>query len=877
MKKGSLVVRPHFIVYRLLIVLAIVGVHAAWSPAFQSASASEADELRVLATLPAFTLTDQAGRAVGRDELAGKAWVANFIFTRCRATCPVQTRMMSQLQERLAAHPRWRDVRLISFSVDPEHDTPAVLREYARQAGADAGHWRFLTGSRDAIWQLSKKGFKLPVGENPSNELMPLFHSPRLILVDAQGRIRGYYDGMSEQGLDNVQRDLQRVLRETPRAPASATAAQLVGFTEHAESTEQSRSAEKAGSDEHAEPVYTERPIPPKIINPPWLQTRKQEQLELVGESGVLHDFKFSDQWEASQIRFMHRVVDDAGKTYKPVHYDHGNGVAVADVDGDGHGDLYFCNQVGGNQLWRNRGDGTFEDITQRAGVGVADRISVTASFADVDNDGDPDLYVTSVRQGNLLFENDGTGRFKDISSDSGLDHQGHSSGAVFFDYDRDGLTDLFLANVGQYTTDTLRMAVNDVTTRDREPGEFHFYDGYKDAFGGHLKPERTEPSILFRNTGQNRFVDVSEQTGLIDASWTGDASPIDRNQDGWPDLYVLNMQGHDQYWENVEGKSFVNKSREVFPSTPWGSMGIKVFDYNNDGNMDIYITDMHSDMSKTVLPEQEKLKAQMRWAESFLARGGIPSIYGNALFENDGSGGFKEVSDWIGAENFWPWGLSVGDLNADGHEDVFIASSMNYPFRYGANSVLLNNRGEEFLDSEFVLGVEPRRDGRTTTPWFELDCSGADKDHDGCKGREGRVVVTAALGSRSSVIFDLDGDGDLDIVTSDFNSEPMVLVSNLAQTHDIRYLKVGLIGAQSNRDGLGATVKVTAGDQTWTKVHDGQSGYLSQSLTPLYFGLGQAATVDQIEVIWPSGQTQTHPGPIQANDLLELQEPTPS
>ena len=288
-----------------------------------------------------------------------------------------------------------------------------------------------------------------------------------------------------------------------------------------------------------------------------------------------------------SGITFRHRIVDDAGKTYKAVHYDHGNGLAIADVDGDGLSDIYFVNQVGGNQLWKNVGGGRFQDITAAAGVAVPGKISVAASFADIDNDGDADLYVTTVRGGNMLFDNDGQGRFRDISAASGLNYVGHSSGAVFFDYDRDGRLDLFLVNVGRYTTDTVG-------------GDgYKYYVGFDDAFSGHLKPDRAEPSILYRNEGGNRFVDVSTADGSASTS-RGRATPsaVDVNDDGWPDLYVLNMQGDDQYYENVGGKSFVRKSREVFPRTSWGAMGIKVFDFNNDGRLDIFVTDMHSDMS---------------------------------------------------------------------------------------------------------------------------------------------------------------------------------------------------------------------------------------------------------------------------------------
>jgi hypothetical protein len=604
---------------------------------------------------------------------------------------------------------------------------------------------------------------------------------------------------------------------------------------------------------------------PLDLTNTNWLDALRAAQLKTIDRFDVYHDFRFGDRLADSRISFQHRIVSDAGRTYKGVHYDHGNGLAVADVDGDGLPDVYFTTQVGRNGLWRNLGGGRFEDWTGRAGVGVSDRIGVTASFADIDNDGDPDLYVTTVRGGNVLFENDGGGRFRDVSAASGLGYVGHSSGAVFFDYNRDGLLDLFLTNVGKYTTDEIG-------------GDgYKYYVGIaQDAFFSHRFPHLAEQSLLFRNEGGRRFVDVSAEVGLQDTRWSGDASPVDVNEDGWPDLYVLNMQGDDEYYENVQGKRFVARGREIFPRTSWGAMGIKVFDFNNDGHQDIFITDMHSDMSERIGPDREKRKATMRWDASMVGDG-KSSIWGNSFFLSEGSGRFREVSDEIGAENYWPWGPSIGDLNADGYEDVFIASGMNYPFRYGINSVLLNSRGKRFLDAEFILGVEPRRGG-VVVPWFELD----ETDRIGWQtlvretsyvGTPRDVTVMAARGSRSAAIFDLDGDGDLDIVTNEFNAAPMVLVSNLADKRRIRYLNVKPIGTTSNRAGLGAVVRVTSGGRTYTKVHDGKSGYLSQSLYPLYFGLGDATSVDRIEVSWPSGRAQTEQGPIRVNSLIEVTE----
>jgi hypothetical protein len=603
----------------------------------------------------------------------------------------------------------------------------------------------------------------------------------------------------------------------------------------------------------------TVRFVPDNLQDTAWLQKLRDAQVKAVAGVAVFHDFQFTDRLIESGISFKHRIVDDAGKTYKAAHYDHGTGIAIADVDGDGLSEIFFVSQVGGNQLWKNLGGGRFQDITASAGVAVPDKVSVSASFADIDNDGDEDLYVTTVRGGNMLFENDGHGRFRDISAASGLNYVGHSSGAVFFDYDRDGRLDLFLVNVGRYTTNTIG------------GDTYKYYVAFEDAFFGHLKPERAERSILYHNEGGNRFVDVSQRTGLVDLSWSGDASVVDVNDDGWPDLYVLNMLGDDQYYENVGGKRFDKKSRLVFPRTSWGAMGIKVFDFNNDGRMDIFITDMHSDMSEEIGPELEHVKSTMKWPVSFRGTGET-SIWGNSFFLKEGPGKFREVSDAIGAENYCPWGPSVGDLNADGYDDAFIASGMNYPERYMINSVKLNDRGQRFVDAEFVLGVEPRSGG-LATPWFELDASGKDKGHKDAAGATGRVRVWGARGSRSAVIFDVDGDGDLDIVTNEFNAAPMVLLSNLTQKTRVRYVEVKLTGTTSNHDGLGAMVKITAGGSTYTKVMDGNSGYLSHSVYPLYFGLGAAEAVDSIEVLWPSGKKQTVQPPFKMNSLINVRE----
>ena len=314
------------------------------------------------------------------------------------------------------------------------------------------------------------------------------------------------------------------------------------------------------------------------------LQQRKQQQEEAAKQFHAFYDFQFTDRVVESGITFKSHAVSDAGRTYKAVHYAHGSGGAVADVDGDGLLDIYFVDQLGQCQLWRNLGHGKFENITESAGVGMDGKVCVGVAFADVDNDGLPDLFVTTVKFGNVLFHNLGNGKFKDITKEAGLDYKGHSSGAVFFDFDNDGLLDLLVLNVGVYTTD------------EKHPDGS--YVGLPDAFFGHQHPERTEHSILYKNMGGMKFKDVTREMNLVYDGWSGDASFCDLNGDGWPDVYVLNMQGQNHYFENPQGKGFIDKTATYFPKTPFGAMGIKFFDYNNDGLMDLYITDMHSDMT---------------------------------------------------------------------------------------------------------------------------------------------------------------------------------------------------------------------------------------------------------------------------------------
>jgi enediyne biosynthesis protein E4 len=801
--------------------------------------------LKSMGTLPAFSFTDQDGQTFGAEQVTGKLVVLNFIFTQCQATCPQQSLKLRELQKRIETQPLRDGIRLLSISVDPEHDTPEALKTYAAHHGAVTERWKFLTGTRDEIWKFSREGLKLLVQADPKNSLMPIAHDAKFVLIDRRGHIRGYFDVLGNDGIEPLWKALSQIAGEfTP--PAGAPLADATHLAQ-----------------------------PPEILNTEWLERVRDEEASVLKESRVRRDFRFESARADSEITFQPQIVDDQRWRLIVNHYDHGNSVSVADVDGDGKLDLYFVAQVGPNELWRNLGNGQFENITEKSGTALVDRVRVAAAFADIDNDGDADLFVTSIRGGNVLLINDGTGQFTDRTKESGLEYVGHSSTGVFFDYDRDGRLDLFVSNVGKFTTEELADVRVDETHRHPDVAA-KYYVGRKDAFAGHLQAKFEEPSLLYHNVGDGKFVEVGKDVGIADTGWNGDAMPLDINSDGWQDLYVLNMQGRDHLYINREGKHFEDQTDAYFPQTPWGTMGAQRLDFDGDGRLDLFLTDMHSDMSEDVGPDREKLKSRMQWPEPFLQSNG-KTLYGNAFFAQTEPGKYTEISDRIGAENYWPWGLSAGDLNADGWPDAIVTSSMCFPYRYGVNSLLLNDGGKRFVDAQFAMGIEPRPAGESAAPWFVLDADGGDAAHPMCKGRKGRVVVWSARGSRSSVLFDMDDDGDLDIVTNEFNTPPQIFRSTLSAQQNLNWMRIKLEGKTSNRDGLGAVVLLTAGGRTQTQVYDGKSGYLAQSRGSLYFGLGEATNVDRIEVQWPSGTKQTMDGPIAANAEQLIVEPAPA
>jgi hypothetical protein len=540
------------------------------------------------------------------------------------------------------------------------------------------------------------------------------------------------------------------------------------------------------------------------------------------------------------QMRFLR---NEQGETFKVNLYDHGCGVAVADFDGDGLDDIYFVNQLGPNALYRNKGDGTFEDVAAAAGVALGDRICTAATFADYDNDGLPDLYVTSTRGGNVLFKNLGNGKFKDVTKEAGLTHVGHSQTAVFFDYDNDGYLDLFLTNSAEWTSSSY--------------DESNRYWVGKGLRGGVVESP-VEYNVLYHNNGDGTFTDVTAKVGLKGRGWAGTAAAFDYNGDGRMDLFVTSMFGRSQLYRN-DGDHFTDVTADVLGRTPWGALGAKVLDLDNDGRLDLFVVDMHSDMWMDLDRSHRSLAyVQESWNKKFpylsgpraymqpgaienerrlLARMGTKHeelLFGNACYHNDGGGKFTEISDQAGLETFWPWGIADGDFENNGLVDIFIPAGMGYPFYYWPNSLMMNQGDGTFQDMATKLGIEPPARGE----FLPEEIAGKE----------------APRSSRTAAVADFFGDGRLCIVVNNFNDQPYFFKNEGPRRN---YVEFRLRGTKSNRDAIGAVVRLYQEGKIMTRQVQSGCSYLSQSSRIVHFGLGDHPKIDRVEITWPSGRRQ--------------------
>jgi hypothetical protein len=532
----------------------------------------------------------------------------------------------------------------------------------------------------------------------------------------------------------------------------------------------------------------------------------------LLAESPPQKKIQFTDVAAQAGIRFMH----SKGNSGAPmILSDQTPGVCVADFDGDGWPDVYFVNgrdlensgHLLKNALYHNNGDGTFTDVTDKAGV-PGTGYGLGCIWGDYDNDGFPDLYVSQYGR-NVLYRNNGDGTFTDVTEKAGVGGTEFGSrvhsGAVFFDYDRDGFLDLYVGGYVNFGPDSPQTCEVYGVRTSCAPGS---YDG--------------SPPVLYHNNGDGTFTNVTKQAGLFQPKGKNLAvGAADYDNDGWPDLFVANDGVVSYLYHNQHDGTF--KETGMMAGMAVGGEGqimaamcISLGDYNNDGWLDLYISDWQG--------------------------------YGDHLWRNNGKGEFVEVSDDAGITGPTRDHLSFGggffDYDNDGWLDLFIANGHVFPFieqvfhgvHYKQINSLFHNEG----NGRFV---------ETTA-------------------QSGSGFSTTHLG-RGVAFVDFDNDGFVDAVVANDGEAPLLLHNSGNGNH---FMNFKLVGTKSNRDAIGARVRLQASGLSQMREIQSGGSYLSQSDLRANFGLSKATRAESVEVSWPSGVHQVFKN-VDADRFYQIEE----
>lgn len=502
-------------------------------------------------------------------------------------------------------------------------------------------------------------------------------------------------------------------------------------------------------------------------------------------------------------LDFTHSIGDD---DLTNIIYSTGGGALFFDYDKDGWIDIYACSGtwiegvskmekpsvLPDNHLYHNRGDGTFEDVTKKAGVG-GPWYSMGAVAGDFNNDGYPDLFISNYGP-NVLLKNNGNGTFSDVTKKAGVAGGSECSvGAVWFDYDNDSNLDLYVGNYLAF-----------------DP-EYKYYYA-PDGFPGPMAYD-AQKDVLYHNNGDGTFEDVTERMGIVDTDGRAmGVGAADYDEDGFVDVYVANDHTLNYLWHNEGGKGFTDRgtmSGTAFSQAGEAtvSMSVDFADFNEDGLLDLFVSD-----------------------DTYCS-----------LYENVGNGIFsdKGISSNIStsAAQFVGWSSSFTDYDNDGLIDIFKTNGA-LKHLYGQEDQMFHNEGGgKFRDASLELGK-----------YFSQELVG-----------------------RGACVGDYDNDGDQDIFVVNLNGHCAFLRNNKGNQNN--WITLNLTGTASNRDGIGARVKLTSGGKTQIAQRKTTTGYLSQNDPRIHFGLGKNQMVDRIEIIWPSGKNQTLEN-ISANQILEVKEP---
>ncbi|MEP6736280.1 MAG: VCBS repeat-containing protein [Chryseolinea sp.] len=539
-------------------------------------------------------------------------------------------------------------------------------------------------------------------------------------------------------------------------------------------------------------------------------------------------------------LSFQNNVVqDEKNHVLSYPYYFNGGGVAIGDVNNDGLPDIYFSGNKVPNKLYLNKGDFKFEDITDKAGVAVAQGWKTGVTFADVNQDGFLDLYVCrsalpdSTLRENQLFINNRDLTFTEKSKEYGLNINDYSTQASFFDYDLDGDIDMFLLN-----------------------HSLPAYAGFNNLMNFKKQQSAKFASKLFEND-HGKFFDVSKKAGLINnvLSFGLGIAVSDVNDDGWPDIYISNDFNEEDYlYINNQNGTFTNTIKDAMGHVSLFSMGSDIADINNDALPDIYTLDM--------LPESnERIKLSSGDDNydkyNILVNSGFHhQTMRNMLQLNNGDGTFSEIGQLSGISNTdWSWSTMFVDFDNDGWKDLYVSNGYEKDYtnmqflKFTVDEKLKAQQTGTRMNLQQIIGAMPAIQVGNFIFRNNKDLSFTKMNND--------WGISRNFKSNGATCADLDNDGDVDIVINAMNEPAVIYKNTTSDAKKKRFLKIDLKANNLTRVIVGTKAFIFTGAKQQYQEFSPTRGFESSVFVPLVFGVDTAKNIDSVRIVWPDQKSQ--------------------
>jgi hypothetical protein len=563
-------------------------------------------------------------------------------------------------------------------------------------------------------------------------------------------------------------------------------------------------------------------------------------------------------------IDFNNRINDDKDKNiFAYANFYGGAGVGVGDFNNDGLQDIFFAGNMVPDKLYLNKGNLTFQDITEQSGIKNLDGWSTGVTVADINNDGLLDIYVSRELydehpdwRRNLLYLNKGDGTFEEKAKEFQIANTERTRHATFLDYDKDGKLDLFLL------------------TQPPNPGSLSQYHNSDNL----LIPEYSLK--LYKNNGDS-FEDVTEVAGLNKTGFPNAVSASDLNNDGWTDLYIANdFYAPDFLFLNNQDGTFTSMEKSALKQTSYYSMGVDVADINNDQNLDIFVLDMVSEDNFRLKSNMSGMNIGSFW-KVVEDGGGYQYMY-NTLQLNNGNGTFSNIAQFSGmAATDWSWSNLIADFDNDGLKDTYVTNGLlrdirntdadknvaNYINTTRANWVKNNPKVKNIKSIWDVVDLDKAVNMLPSQPLKNYAYK--NKGNLEFENSSSEWGLDNESFSNGSSYADLDNDGDLELIVNNINSEAFIYRNNSEKHQDRNYLRIRLTDPE-HKPTFGTRVQVYSDQGIQTLESTNVRGIYSTSESTLHFGLSELTKVDSISILWPNGNKTVRKN-IEANQFLEI------